>query len=65
MNENGGYRVEFKGHCDAVGSPEFNQALSEKRSNAAKSYINSKGIEHCELEKKILTRVRHGATSAK
>jgi outer membrane protein OmpA-like peptidoglycan-associated protein len=45
LTENGGYKVEFKGHCDAIGSPEFNQALSEKRSNAAKSYINNKGID--------------------
>jgi outer membrane protein OmpA-like peptidoglycan-associated protein len=45
MTDNGGYKVEFKGHCDAIGSPEFNQALSEKRSNAAKSYINNKGID--------------------
>jgi outer membrane protein OmpA-like peptidoglycan-associated protein len=38
------YRVEFKGHTDAIGSPEFNQALSEKRSNSAKDYIANKGI---------------------
>lgn len=44
MNDNGGYKVEFKGHCDAVGSPDFNLALSEKRSNMAKAYINNKGV---------------------
>lgn len=45
MNDNGGYKVEFKGHCDAVGSPEFNLALSEKRSIMAKSYIHNKGVD--------------------
>ena len=45
MNDHGGYKVEFKGHCDGVGSPDFNKALSEKRSNAAKSYINNKGVD--------------------
>jgi outer membrane protein OmpA-like peptidoglycan-associated protein len=45
MSENGGYKVELKGHCDAIGSPVFNQALSEKRSNAARSYVNTKGID--------------------
>jgi outer membrane protein OmpA-like peptidoglycan-associated protein len=45
MNDHGGYKVEFKGHCDAVGSAVFNQALSEKRSNAAKNYITGKGID--------------------
>ncbi len=38
------YNVEFKGHTDAVGTPEFNQALSEKRSETSKAYIAGKGI---------------------
>jgi outer membrane protein OmpA-like peptidoglycan-associated protein len=41
---NGMYHVEFKGHTDAIGTPEFNQALSERRSVTAKSYAESKGI---------------------
>jgi outer membrane protein OmpA-like peptidoglycan-associated protein len=41
---NGMYRVEFKGYTDAIGTPEFNQALSEKRSEAAKTYIANKSI---------------------
>jgi outer membrane protein OmpA-like peptidoglycan-associated protein len=44
MNENGGYKVELKGHCDAIGSPEFNQALSEKRSATVRQYLANKGI---------------------
>jgi outer membrane protein OmpA-like peptidoglycan-associated protein len=45
------YRVEFKGHTDAIGTPEFNQALSERRSEAAKAYIASKGI----MDKRMTT----------
>ena len=44
LSGNSMYHVEFKGHTDAIGSPESNQALSEKRSNAAKDYIANKGI---------------------
>jgi outer membrane protein OmpA-like peptidoglycan-associated protein len=44
LNSNSMYHVEFKGHTDAIGTPEVNQALSEKRSEAAKAYIASKGI---------------------
>ena len=44
MTENNAYKVDFKGHCDAIGTPEYNQELSEKRSEAAKMYVNNKGI---------------------
>jgi outer membrane protein OmpA-like peptidoglycan-associated protein len=44
LNGNAMYRVEFKGHTDAIGTPEFNQALSERRSNASKDYIANKGV---------------------
>jgi outer membrane protein OmpA-like peptidoglycan-associated protein len=44
LTGNGMYHVEFKGHTDAIGTPEFNQALSERRSETAKAYIASKGI---------------------
>ena len=32
------------GHTDAVGSNEYNQALSERRANAAASYLISQGV---------------------
>lgn len=44
LNGNSMYHVEFKGHTDAVGSPEFNQALSERRSETAKNYVVGKGV---------------------
>jgi OmpA-OmpF porin, OOP family len=36
--------VRIVGHTDTVGSPRYNQKLSECRANAAKSSLVSKGI---------------------
>jgi OOP family OmpA-OmpF porin len=36
--------VEVAGHTDSVGSDAYNQGLSERRANAVKDYLTSKGI---------------------
>ena len=33
------------GHTDSIGTVEYNQKLSERRANAVKAYLVSKGIE--------------------
>jgi OOP family OmpA-OmpF porin len=33
------------GHTDSIGSHEYNMALSQRRANAVKQYLVSKGIE--------------------
>ena len=44
LSENNKYKVEFKGHTDNIGTPEFNQELSEKRAEAAAAYIRTRSI---------------------
>jgi OmpA-OmpF porin, OOP family len=38
-------RVEISGHTDNVGNPSANKTLSEKRAQACRNYIVSKGID--------------------
>jgi outer membrane protein OmpA-like peptidoglycan-associated protein len=44
LSTNMSYRVEFKGHTDGRGTPEYNQELSEKRSESARNHLFSRGI---------------------
>ena len=37
-------KVELHGHTDSIGSDAYNQALSDKRANAVRDYLVSKGI---------------------
>lgn len=41
--------INVYGHTDSKGSDEYNQSLSEKRANAVKSYLVSKGIASSRL----------------
>lgn len=38
-------RVEIEGHCDDIGSDEYNLALGAKRAQIAKEFLVSQGIE--------------------
>jgi peptidoglycan-associated lipoprotein len=44
LNANPKVRVEVEGHCDDVGSAEYNLALGAKRAQTAKDYLVSQGI---------------------
>lgn len=44
MNENPAYLLMIDGHTDNVGKSDFNQELSQKRADAVKNYLASKGI---------------------
>lgn len=37
-------RVTIEGHCDERGTREYNLALGDRRANAAKNYLQSRGI---------------------
>jgi outer membrane protein OmpA-like peptidoglycan-associated protein len=43
-------RVEISGHTDNVGKPKANKTLSEKRAQACRDYIVSKGVDRSRLE---------------
>lgn len=36
--------IQLSGHCDAVGTEDYNQRLSELRVNSVKNYLLQKGI---------------------
>jgi len=42
--------VHVNGHTDRIGSPQYNQKLSERRAEAVKAYLVSKGMNASQLE---------------
>ena len=44
MKANPGWRVAIEGHTDALGSSEYNHALSERRAQAVKRYLEAAGV---------------------
>lgn len=44
MQTNPNARVEIEGHCDDIGSDEYNLALGAKRAQIAKDFLVSQGI---------------------
>jgi OOP family OmpA-OmpF porin len=41
--------VEVAGHTDSIGTDAYNQGLSERRANAVKDYLTSKGVKASRL----------------
>jgi outer membrane protein OmpA-like peptidoglycan-associated protein len=41
--------VEVGGHTDSVGSEAYNQGLSERRADAVRDYLMSKGVKASRL----------------
>jgi outer membrane protein OmpA-like peptidoglycan-associated protein len=44
MKANAGWRMAIEGHTDAQGTPDFNRALSERRAQVVKAYLQAAGI---------------------
>src|SRR5262249_27533268 len=44
LRDNAGLAVTIEGHCDERGTSEYNQALGEKRAQAAGDYLTAAGI---------------------
>jgi peptidoglycan-associated lipoprotein len=45
LRDNAKVAVTIEGHCDERGTAEYNQALGEKRANAARDYLTAAGID--------------------
>jgi len=43
------WRLRIEGHTDAHGTPEYNRALSERRAQAVKSYLQRAGVDAARL----------------
>lgn len=52
MNENPAYLLDINGHTDNIGDKAFNMELSQKRADAVKNYLASKGIDQKRLSAK-------------
>jgi len=42
--------INVNGHADRLGTPTYNQKLSEKRADAVRAYLVSKGVEAGKVE---------------
>jgi peptidoglycan-associated lipoprotein len=45
LRDNGDVHLTIEGHCDERGTTEYNQALGEKRAQAARDYLVAAGID--------------------
>jgi len=45
-----GVSVTLEGHCDERGTVEYNQALGEKRANAARDYLVNAGVSAARIQ---------------
>jgi peptidoglycan-associated lipoprotein len=45
LRDNAGWHITVEGHCDERGTVEYNQALGERRAQAARDYLVQAGIE--------------------
>jgi outer membrane protein OmpA-like peptidoglycan-associated protein len=43
-------RIQISGHTDNVGNPKVNKALSQKRAQACRDYLISKGVDGSRIE---------------
>ena len=45
LKENAEKKVDLEGHTDSVGTEQYNQGLSERRTAAVKDYLTGRGID--------------------
>jgi peptidoglycan-associated lipoprotein len=49
LQANPNVRITIEGHCDSIGTSEYNLALGERRSNSVRDYLTNRGIANTRL----------------
>jgi peptidoglycan-associated lipoprotein len=49
LMQNPNVRVTIEGHCDSIGTSEYNLALGERRANSVRDYLTTRGITNTRL----------------
>ena len=49
LKANPNVKIYVNGYCDAIGTVEYNQKLSERRSQSVAAYLEDKGIPGAQL----------------
>ena len=50
LRDNAGTKIVIEGHCDERGTVEYNQALGERRAQAARDYLTRAGIDEGRMQ---------------
>jgi peptidoglycan-associated lipoprotein len=50
LRDNGDAAITIEGHCDERGTAEYNQALGERRANAARDYLVNAGVSASRIQ---------------
>jgi peptidoglycan-associated lipoprotein len=50
LRDNAAVNITIEGHCDERGTAEYNQALGERRAQAARDYLVSAGIAQSRIQ---------------
>lgn len=58
-----GTKLVITGHADAIGTPEFNQNLSQSRAKAARDYLVAKGLDRNIIELEHFGETKPTATN--
>lgn len=61
--KHGGLVIQIDGHTDSIGSPGYNQGLSERRANAVKDYLTRKGVDAKRIETRAFGLTKPVATN--
>lgn len=49
LRDNAGWKIQLQGNCDERGTPEYNQALGQRRADAVRDYLVGAGVDASRL----------------